>query len=225
MTEHLNQLNVKMQGTGNTILSLQQAVFAFEKKMELFITDVETGPLLHFQRLKEFKDTLTASNHTQHFDLQQLVGFTSNLLQTFKARFEVFCERTCLFKFITHPHECAVDEVDLSYIPGVSIRYFELEVADLKASDMWVNKFKSLTKDLEIFARQQAELVSKHRCTEMKNLQPADQLVVNTWNTLPVTYHTLQRVCIAVSTIFGSTYACEQSFSHLKIPRPAYNLI
>jgi len=50
----------------------------------------------------------------------------------------------------------------------------------------------------------------------MKNLQPADQLVVKTWNALPVTYHTLQRVCIAVLTIFGSTYACEQSFSHLK---------
>jgi len=31
MTEHLNQFNVKMQGIGNTILSLQQAVFAFEK--------------------------------------------------------------------------------------------------------------------------------------------------------------------------------------------------
>ena len=80
MAEHLNQLNVKMQGIGNTILSLQQAVFAFEKKLELFITDVETGRLLHFQRLKEFKDTLIASNPTQHFDLQQLVGFTSNLL-------------------------------------------------------------------------------------------------------------------------------------------------
>lgn len=36
MTEHLIQLNVKMQGIGNTILSLQQAVFAFENKLELY---------------------------------------------------------------------------------------------------------------------------------------------------------------------------------------------
>lgn len=43
MTEHLNQLNVKMQGIGNTVLSLQQAVFAFENKLELFIMDLETG--------------------------------------------------------------------------------------------------------------------------------------------------------------------------------------
>ncbi|GAA6228431.1 general transcription factor II-I repeat domain-containing protein 2-like [Lates japonicus] len=80
---------------------------------------------------------------------------------------------------------------------------------------MWVNKFKSLNEDLERIARQK-ELASKHMWTEMKKLQPEDQLIIKTWNALPVTYHTLQRVSIAVLTVFGSTYACEQSFSHLK---------
>ncbi|KAG2458394.1 GTD2B protein, partial [Polypterus senegalus] len=80
MTEHLNPLNVKMQGVGNTVLSLQQAVFAFENKLELFIADIETGRLLHFEKLGEFKDACTASDPAQHLDLQQLAGFTSNLL-------------------------------------------------------------------------------------------------------------------------------------------------
>uniref|UniRef100_A0A803JPN2 DUF4371 domain-containing protein n=1 Tax=Xenopus tropicalis TaxID=8364 RepID=A0A803JPN2_XENTR len=173
MTERLNQLNVKMQGVGNTVLPLQQAVFAFENKLELFIADIETGP----------------SDPAQHLDLQQLAGFTSNLLQSFKARFGEFREHTRLFKFITHPHECAVDSTDLSYIPGVSVRDFELQVADLKASDMWVNKFKSLNEDLERLARQQAELASKHKWGEMKKLQPADQLIVTTWNALPSSSH------------------------------------
>lgn len=216
MTEHLNQLNVKMQGVGNTVLSLQQAVFAFENKLELFIADIETGRLLHFEKLGEFRGACTASDPAQQLDLQQLAGFTSNLLQSFKARFGEFRERARLFKFITHPHEGAVDSADLSYIPGVSVRDFELQAADLKASDMWVNKFKSLNEDLERLARQQAELASKHKWGEMKKIQPADQLIVKTWNALPVTYHTLQRVSIAVLTMFGSTYACEQSFSHLK---------
>ncbi|XP_069599634.1 general transcription factor II-I repeat domain-containing protein 2-like [Ranitomeya imitator] len=216
MTEHLNQLNVKMQGVGNTVLSLQQAVFAFENKLELFIADIETGRLIHFEKLGEFKDACTANDPAQHLDIQQLAGFTSNLLQSFKARFGEFREHTRLFKFITHPHECALDSTDLSYIPGVSIRDFELQAADLKASDMWVNKFKSLNEDLEKLARQQAELASKHKWREMKQLQHADQLIVKTWNALPVTYQTLQCVGIAVLTMFGSTYACEQSFSHLK---------
>ncbi|KAK9528353.1 hypothetical protein VZT92_012523 [Zoarces viviparus] len=93
---------------------------------------------------------------------------------------------------------------------------FEAELADLKASDMWVNKFKSLNEDLERIVRQKAELASKHMWTEMKKLQPEDQLIIKTWNALPVTYDTLKRVSIAVLTMFGSTYSCEQSFSHLK---------
>ena len=97
---------------------LLQAVLAFENKLELFIADVETGRQLPFVRLK---DACTASNPTQHFDLQQLVGFTSNLLQSFKVGFGEFRECTCFIKFIPHPHECAVNNVDLTYIPGFSI--------------------------------------------------------------------------------------------------------
>ena len=81
---------------------------------------------------------------------------------------------------------------------------------------MWVNKFKSLNEDLEGLARQRAELSRKHMWTEMKKLQSEDQLILKTWNALPLAYCTLQRVSIAVLTMFGSTYACEQSFSHLK---------
>uniref|UniRef100_A0A3B3HT75 HAT C-terminal dimerisation domain-containing protein n=1 Tax=Oryzias latipes TaxID=8090 RepID=A0A3B3HT75_ORYLA len=216
MTGHLNHLNVRMQGVGNTIFSLQQAVFAFENRLELFIADIETGRLLHFEKLAEFKDACIASDPDRHLHLQQLAGFTSNLLQSFKARFGEFRERTPLFKFITHPHECAVDITDLSYIPGVSVRDFELQAADLKASDLWVNKFKSLNEDLERLERQKAELASQHKWEEIKKLQPADQLILKTWNALPVTFFTLQRVSVAVLTMFGSTYACEQSFSHLK---------
>ncbi|XP_033834271.1 general transcription factor II-I repeat domain-containing protein 2-like [Periophthalmus magnuspinnatus] len=152
MTEHLNQLNVKMQGIGNTVLSLQQAVFAFENKLELFIMDLETSRLLHFEKLRQFKDACTVSEPTQNFDLHPLAGFTSSLLQSFKARFGEFREHTRLFKFITHPNECSLNTADLSYIPGVFVRDFETEVADLKASDMWVNKFKSLNEDLERIA-------------------------------------------------------------------------
>lgn len=216
ITGHLNQLNVKMQGIGNTISSLQQAVFAFESKLEVFLRDIETGRLLHFGGLQQFRDACLASDPTQHLDLQQLADYTSNLLQSFKARFGEFRANTGLFKFITHPHECEVDKINLMCIPGVSIADFELEVADLKASDIWMTKFKSLNEELERLARQRAELAREHKWSEIKKLQPEDQLILKTWNELPVTYHTMQRVCIAVLTMFGSTYACEQSFSHMR---------
>ncbi|KAJ8393280.1 hypothetical protein AAFF_G00061810 [Aldrovandia affinis] len=81
---------------------------------------------------------------------------------------------------------------------------------------MWVSKFKPRNGELERLARQQAELASEHKWTEMKKLQPEDQLILKTWNELPITYHTMQHVSFAVLTMFGFTYACEQSFSHLK---------
>lgn len=73
---------LKMQGVGNTVLSLQHA----ENKLELFIKDPETGRLLHFEKLRQFKNACTASEPTQVFDLCQLAGFTSSLPHSFKAR-------------------------------------------------------------------------------------------------------------------------------------------
>lgn len=35
-----------------TVLSLQQAVFAFENKLKLFTGDIETGGLEHFEKLR-----------------------------------------------------------------------------------------------------------------------------------------------------------------------------
>ena len=81
---------------------------------------------------------------------------------------------------------------------------------------MWTSKFKTLNGELESLARQRAELAREHKWTEIKNLQLEDQLILKTWDELPVTYHTMQRVSIAVLTMFGSTYACEQSFSHMR---------
>lgn len=95
------QLKVKMQVIRNAAASLQQAVFAFENRLELFIEDIESGHFLHFERLREFKDTCLESDpHFEHFDLQQVADVTSNLLQSFKARFGEFVEYTHLFKFI-----------------------------------------------------------------------------------------------------------------------------
>ena len=56
-----------------------------------------------------------------------------------------------------------------------------------QASTSKLNRLKSLNEDLERLGRQQEELASKHKLTEMK-FPPADQLIVKTWNMLPVTY-------------------------------------
>ncbi|GFN76334.1 general transcription factor ii-i repeat domain-containing 2-like protein [Plakobranchus ocellatus] len=56
----------------------------------------------------------------------------------------------------------------------------------------------------------------KHSCLMSPMNCLTSQPIVKTWNTLPVTYHTLQRVSIDVLAMFGYTYVCEQSFSNLQ---------
>ena len=104
-----------------TILSLQQAVFAFETKLELFIRDIESGRVLHFKTLRAYREDFLERDPAHHFDLRQLAAFTSDLLMSFKSCFADFRRHADLFKVLTHPHVCTVDAQNLSVIPGISI--------------------------------------------------------------------------------------------------------
>nr|XP_014339756.1 PREDICTED: general transcription factor II-I repeat domain-containing protein 2B-like [Latimeria chalumnae] len=215
ITGHLNQLNVKLQGQGNTVLSLQQAVFAFESKLNLFIRDIKTGRLTHFEMLRMFRDSCMEEDPSNNLDLQQLVVFTSDLLMSFKSCFVEFRRHSTLFKFMIRPHETCVEALDLTVIPGISVGDLELEVADFKESDIWVEKFHTLNSNLENLARQCAELSKLHKWNDLKKLECEDNLILQSWNELPLTYGTMQNVSFALLTMFGSTYMCEQAFSHL----------
>uniref|UniRef100_A0A3Q2STM4 SPIN-DOC-like zinc-finger domain-containing protein n=1 Tax=Fundulus heteroclitus TaxID=8078 RepID=A0A3Q2STM4_FUNHE len=172
MTENLNQLNVKMQGIGNKVLSLQQVGLLFKTSWSSLSWILKHVVYYILKNLDILKMYLASHPVCYSRSKHALENFVSTL---------VFSSSS--------PIQSSLNNADLSYIPGVSVSDFEAEVADLKASDMWVNKFNWRA--------------SKY------------QLIIKTWKVLPVTYHTLQRVSIAVLTMFGSTYACEQSFSHL----------
>ncbi len=54
ITSHLNELSRKLQGKGNTALMLLEEVLSFERKLSLFVRDVERASLIHFPLLKQF---------------------------------------------------------------------------------------------------------------------------------------------------------------------------
>lgn len=63
MTAHLNTQNKSLQGKGNTALQMLEEVLAFERKMTVFIRDVQRGTLLHFPSLREFKEARNQINY------------------------------------------------------------------------------------------------------------------------------------------------------------------
>lgn len=93
MMSHLNDLNVKLQGEKHTIFNLISVIRAFQKKLDLFKTDIQSQ-LLHFPRLLEQRNDETGTNHVQ---------FIENLINNFKVRFDDFVLGNQLLLFIQNP--------------------------------------------------------------------------------------------------------------------------
>lgn len=80
ITSHLNELNLKLQGQGNTVCDLMAAVRSFERRLEIFKSDI-TGPHIHFPTLLQ----QTNGNHHHHH-----LSFLEKLAENFRMRFEGF---------------------------------------------------------------------------------------------------------------------------------------
>ena len=61
ITEHLNLLNTKMQGRNQFVTNIYGLIRGFEKKLQLFESQLKAGNLVHFQTLKCLQDTASLS--------------------------------------------------------------------------------------------------------------------------------------------------------------------
>ena len=74
-----------------------------------------------------------------------------------------------------------------------------MQLIELRSSVLWTNKFAEL--------RQAVETVDR------KN---RSKLTLQCWASLPDAFGDLKEVAKALLSVFGSTYMCEQIFSHMK---------
>ncbi|XP_061737442.1 general transcription factor II-I repeat domain-containing protein 2-like [Nerophis ophidion] len=81
ITSHLKDLNLKLQGKKNTVCELMPEVRAFQRKLELFKSDIQEE-LLHFPKLLEL--TKGEGDHQCHLE------FLEKLIANFKTRFDGF---------------------------------------------------------------------------------------------------------------------------------------
>ena len=75
---------------------------------------------------------------------------------------------------------------------------FEIQHIEFKSSELWTTKFVELRKTLE------------------GNFLENSAAILNCWTSLPEAFTCLKNVAFSMLSAFGSTYTCEQIFSHMK---------
>lgn len=131
ITEHLNQLNVRLQGRNQAVTEFFRSIRAFEMKLTLWKTQVASGNLCHFPTLKERCDgTPHPSPDTDRF---------SDLSSEFEERFLEFRRLEADFELFDSPFSTAVNNVS---------EHLQMEVIDLQCDAPMKNKFDEVGSNL-----------------------------------------------------------------------------
>uniref|UniRef100_A0A3Q2UT69 DUF4371 domain-containing protein n=1 Tax=Haplochromis burtoni TaxID=8153 RepID=A0A3Q2UT69_HAPBU len=129
ITGHLNEFNLKLQGSGQTVLDMRDTWEAFVQKLAVFSSNVETSTFCYFKRLRELSAQRSISTSEIH-------GFLD---------FQVYGP---MFSFLIKP-ESFNEQLDLSLFKWLDTDDMEMQLIELKSSTVWVTKFAELRTQLE----------------------------------------------------------------------------
>ena len=186
--EHLNNLNLHLQGKSASISDVKTQVTAFQQKLNIFKEDLRTD-MLHFPHVKEFSPDC---------DVAPFVEFIENLANEFDERFANFSYIDDLLVMVKNPFVVAANDQWLnqasSGCPQLSKAKLQMQFVDMKADDELRKTFNQTGKSSATFWVH----VNETQYTELRTL------------------------ALTVSSMFGTTYICEQSFSHMNMIKSKY---
>ncbi|KAJ3588231.1 hypothetical protein NHX12_011825 [Muraenolepis orangiensis] len=187
ITGHLNKLNLKLQGAGQTVLDMFDTWKAFVGKLAIFSGDVATSTFRYFSHLRELSPQHSIST-------AEICKYISELESEFTTRFGEFQNYGRMFSFLIKPDSFDGHELDLSLIDWLDTQDMIMQLTELKSLALW-----GLRKQLETTAG-----------------RDHGTCIFTCWISLPEKFSCLRKIALALLTVFGSTYLCEQIFSHRK---------
>lgn len=181
--QHLNGLNLQLQGRDKTVCDLVDRLNGFKRKLELFSIDLTPTKMLHFPTLRALINSSSAQISPA------MTAFIDKLIDNFAARFDNFNIPAEVMRFTKDPFsvdaggEFAAEAKQV--LPSLDEGSLQLELIDIQASSDLKHDLRSLA------------------CEQF-------------WVKLnQVQFPNTRRLAFFLLTMFGTTYTCESSFSHM----------
>ena len=182
---HMNTLNLELQGRGKSIADLVERLCAFKTKLSIFKTDLITKKLLHFPQLRAFMSTSPRGEITP-----VMTDCMTKLTENFTERFQGFSIPIEVLQFARDPFSIKPDAdfcVKVKEVLScIDEGTFQMELVDVQSC-------------FALKQHLQSEGVADFWCNHVSQYQ----------------YPTIRNVASLILTMFGSTYTCESSFSHM----------
>ncbi|XP_067949860.1 general transcription factor II-I repeat domain-containing protein 2-like [Watersipora subatra] len=171
ITDHLNTLNIKLQGKQQIITQMYDSVKSFRVKLRLWMKQLGEGNLAHFS-------TLNSLGNVETKCLKEYADLMSELLQQFDVRFADFKLLEPQFQLFSTPFAVEIDAI---------AEELQMELVELQCDTILKQKYA------EVGIPEFYTFLSRERFP---------RLLSATARILPM---------------FGSTFACEQFFSSMKV--------
>jgi len=186
ITNHLNTLNLKLQGEGKVLPVMYQHIEAFQRKLTLLGAHVSSQNFLQFPTLAkvvaESDGSYVACRRT---DFRE---FIDSLAREFEQRFIECHSAKKLFNLIINPFAANPDELD-NFVEVEDIASAQLELLELQS---------------DVYLSTSADVIRSDCISMWKAINSTKQYVV------------LSNIAMKCISMFGSTYRCETAFSAMK---------
>ncbi|GBM96927.1 hypothetical protein AVEN_186966-1 [Araneus ventricosus] len=123
---------------------------------------MESGKLLHFKNLKQYRDETNATIDTNYFRIA-----LKNMKDGFAERFEKFRTNKSILAFIVNPLNTNTNEINIDPF-GIDAGSLQMQLLDLKTKDLWSGKFTEFKSKLEDLEVQKCMHIAQHKWTAQK---------------------------------------------------------
>ncbi|KAG0433849.1 General transcription factor II-I repeat domain-containing protein 2B [Dictyocoela muelleri] len=209
-SNHFNNLNKKLQGSGQIVTSMFENIRAFEGKHMVFIRDLKERSLKYFPLLKSIQGAYILNNNDEENLYMKYISIMEDSQNELSKRFTQFRSLNSTLIFLQHPHMSNFEDLDLIKFAFLNLENLEMELIDFKANSLWKNKFILMNQKLQ-------DLETDTLKNNISETNLKENVILNEWRSLPESFATMKKLALALLTIFGSTYSCETLFSSMNM--------